>query len=94
MATDSKASDAKHAGEPMPTKLDPKTYALRSRPARAIRFRRDVIVGVAAVASLGLVAVGWMALKPRLFQRAAQEAELSQPMPGWRTRWISTPGRC
>ena len=73
-------SEAESAGEPLPAKLDPEAFALRSRPARAIRFRHDVIIGVAAVVSLGLVAVGWMALKPRLFQRAAQEAELSQPM--------------
>ena len=79
-AVDAEESGAEPAGEPMPAKLDPESFALRSRPARAIRFRRDVIIGVAAVASLGLVAVGWTALKPRLFQRAAQEAELSQPM--------------
>jgi len=78
-AVDAEESGAEPVGEPMPAKLDPESFALRSRPARAIRFRRDVIIGVAAVASLGLVAVGWMALKPRLFQRAAQEAELSQP---------------
>lgn len=79
-AVDAEESGAELAGEPMPAKLDPESFALRSRPARAIRFRRDVIIGVAAVASIGLVAVGWMALKPRLFQRAAQDAELSQPM--------------
>lgn len=79
-AVDAEESGAEPAGEPMPAKLDPESFALRSRPARAIRFRRDVIIGMAAVASLGLLAVGWMALKPRLFQRTAQEAELSQPM--------------
>ena len=63
-----------------PAKLDPETFTLRSRPARAIRFRRGAIIGMAVVASFGLVAVGWMAFKPRLFQRAAQEAEMSQPM--------------
>jgi type IV secretion system protein VirB10 len=79
-AVHAEESGAEPAGEPMPAKLDPESFALRSRPARAIRYRRDVIIGVAAVASLGLLAVGWMALKPRLFQRTAQEAELSQPM--------------
>lgn len=79
-AADAQERGMEPASEPMTAKLDPETFALRSRPARAIRFRRDVIIGVAAVASLSLVVLGWMALKPRLFQRTAQEAELSQPM--------------
>ena len=30
-------------------KLDPETLALRARPMRAIRFRRGLIIGIAAL---------------------------------------------
>ncbi|GAA4761823.1 TrbI/VirB10 family protein [Stakelama sediminis] len=62
-----------------PVKLDPETLAIRSRPPRAIRFKRGVIIAVAALGSVSLVAVTWMALKPRLFHRADMQQELSQP---------------
>nr|WP_210425505.1 TrbI/VirB10 family protein [Novosphingobium sp. SG720] len=53
--------------------------ALRSRPPRAIRFKRSVIIAIAAVGSISLVTVTWLALKPRLFHGAAGREELSQP---------------
>lgn len=62
-----------------PVKLDPETLAIRSRPPRAIRFKRGVIIAIAALGSVSLVAVTWMALKPRLFQRVDTGTELSQP---------------
>lgn len=60
-------------------KADPETLALRARPPRAIRFRRGVIMAIAAVGSVSLIAVTWMALSPRLFHRADAPQELSQP---------------
>src|SRR3546814_3978855 len=36
---------------PQPGKVDPETLTLRSRPARAIRFRRGAIIGAAALRS-------------------------------------------
>ena len=60
-------------------KLDPETLAIRARPPRAIRFKRGVIIAIAAIGSVSLVAVTWMALKPRLFQRGDTQQELSQP---------------
>jgi type IV secretion system protein VirB10 len=43
-----------------PAKVDPETLALRERPARPIRFRRGVLIGAAALASVGLWASpGW-----------------------------------
>lgn len=48
-------------------KADPETLVIRARPARAIRFRRGVIIAVAAIASLALMAIAWMALKPVSF---------------------------
>jgi len=61
-------------------KLDPETLSIRSRPARAIRFRRGVIIGAAALGSASLIGVAWMALKPQVFRQVVQESELSQPM--------------
>lgn len=54
-------------------KLDPEALALRARPASAIRFRRGLIVGLTALAVAMLVAVAWLALKPRSFHLAGQK---------------------
>jgi type IV secretion system protein VirB10 len=62
-----------------PPKLDPETLAIRTRPPRAIRFKRGVIVAIAAIGSVSLIAVTWMALRPHLLQRADGQAELSEP---------------
>lgn len=63
-----------------PAKVDPETLSIRSRPARAIRFRRGAIIGIAALGSVSLMGIAWMALKPQVFRQVAQESELSQPM--------------
>ncbi|SDA36870.1 TrbI/VirB10 family protein [Sphingomonas sp. NFR15] len=64
---------------PPPPKVDPETFAIRSIPARAIRFRRGVIIAIAALGSVSLMAVAWIALKPRVFSTAADRQELSEP---------------
>lgn len=60
-------------------KLDPETLAIRARPPRAIRFKRGIIIIAAACLSISLIAVTWMALRPRLFHRGENQQELSQP---------------
>lgn len=75
--TDTVATDP--AASP-PPKVDPETLTIRSRPARAIRFRRGAIIGAAALGSASLMGIAWMALKPQVFRQVAQESELSQPM--------------
>ena len=65
---------------PMPAKIDPETLSIRSRPVRAIRFRRGAIIGAAALGSVSLMGIAWMALKPQVFRQVAQESELSQPL--------------
>lgn len=65
---------------PPSPKVDPEMLELRSRPARAIRFRRGAIIGVAALGSASLIGIAWMALKPQVFNKVARESELSQPM--------------
>ena len=67
------------AAASQPAKLDPETLAIRSRPPRAIRFKRGIIIAIAAIGSVSLIAVTWMALKPRLFHRGDAQQELSQP---------------
>lgn len=62
-----------------PTKLDPETLAIRTRPPRAIRFKRGMIIAIAAFGSVSLIAVTWMALRPQLFHRVDNPEELSQP---------------
>jgi type IV secretion system protein VirB10 len=71
---------ASESALPTSTKVDPETLTLRSGPPRAIRFRRGVIIGAAAFGSVGLTVVAWIALKPQVFRRVAQESELSPPM--------------
>jgi type IV secretory pathway VirB10-like protein len=60
-------------------KVDPETLAIRARPPRAIRFRRGVIIAIAAIGSVSLIALTWMALRPRLWHRADARQELSEP---------------
>ena len=60
-------------------KVDPETLAIRTKPARAIRFRRGVIIAIAALGSVSLMAVAWIALKPRVFSAVADRQELSEP---------------
>ena len=43
-------------------KVDPETLAIRTKPARAIRFRRGVIIASAALGSVSLMAVAGIAL--------------------------------
>ena len=61
------------------TKVDPETLAIRTKPARAIRFRRGVIIAIAALGSISLMAVAWIALKPQVFSTVADRQELSEP---------------
>lgn len=64
---------------PPALKVDPETLAIRTKPARAIRFRRRVIIAIAALGSVSLMAVTWIALKPRVFSAVTDRQELSEP---------------
>lgn len=46
------------------SKVDPETLALRSKPPRAIRFKREVIVGVVGTLALIVAGTAWYALGP------------------------------
>lgn len=55
---------AAEGGETAPAKIDPENLALRGRPKRAVRFRRDVIIVLAACTIAATAAVAWSALRP------------------------------
>jgi len=60
-------------GEPdRPGKEDPDKLVLRGRPRPVVRFRRGLVIGIAAAASSCLVAVAWLALEPPSFRAAAE----------------------
>jgi len=62
-----------------PAKVDPETLVIRGRPPRAIRFKREAIIAIAACGSISLTAVAWLALKPHIHVRADAQQELAQP---------------
>jgi len=64
---------------PITAKLDPESLAIRARPPRAIRFKRGVIIAIAAASSVSIAAVTWMALKPSFVRHTNAPEEMSQP---------------
>ncbi|WAC49734.1 TrbI/VirB10 family protein [Asticcacaulis sp. SL142] len=46
-----------------PPKADPETLVLRARPRKVVRFKRNLLIGAAALACVGIVAVTWLGLK-------------------------------
>lgn len=64
------------AGQAAPSraaaKLSPETLVLRGTPRRVVRFRRGVIVAGAAVGSLAIAGVAWMALGPKTLHVVAE----------------------
>jgi hypothetical protein len=83
-AAASPSQDAQQpAGPPEPAaalpKLDPETLAIRTKPESAIRFRRGIIIGIAALGSVSLMAVTWVALKPQVFRQVTDAQELAEP---------------
>ncbi|QUM74223.1 TrbI/VirB10 family protein [Sphingopyxis granuli] len=57
-------------------KVDPETLVLRGSPRRVARFRREIIIGVAAVGALAIAVVTWIALEPASFKLAANGEEM------------------
>ncbi|TPG42747.1 TrbI/VirB10 family protein [Sphingomonas koreensis] len=63
----------------VPPKVDPETLVLRAKPTRAIRFKRGVVVGLAAMTSVSIVATAWVALRPTAFHLVSQNDDRSDP---------------
>jgi type IV secretion system protein VirB10 len=66
---------AERAAPPQP-KVDPESLVLRGSPRRVVRFRRELIIGIAAAGSLAIAATAWIALRPASFQLAASGDEM------------------
>lgn len=60
-------------------KTEPETLAIRGRPPRAIRFRREVIIAASTAAAIALGGVAWIALKPQIYSRTLAEDDLARP---------------
>ncbi|ALR19211.1 TrbI/VirB10 family protein [Sphingobium baderi] len=69
---DTAAADATTQTTPSGTagtgKVAPEKLVLRAAPRRVVRFRRGVVVGGAAVGSLAIAGIAWMALGPKTLQ--------------------------
>jgi type IV secretion system protein VirB10 len=65
------------AGEkPTTAKVDPETLALRAAPRRVVRFKRRLMIGIAAVGIAGIFGVTWLALKGPILHFGQQAQEL------------------
>jgi type IV secretory pathway VirB10-like protein len=57
-------------------KIDPETLALRAAPRRVVRFKRRLMIGIAAVGIAGIFGVTWLALKGPILRFGQQAEEL------------------
>jgi type IV secretion system protein VirB10 len=60
---------------PQQPKVDPESLVLRGGPRRVVRFRRELIIGIAAAGSLAVAVTAWIALSPVSFKLAASGEE-------------------
>lgn len=75
-------------------KVDPETLVLRGAPRRVARFRREIIIGVAATGALAIAVVTWIALEPASFRLAATGEEMFEKGQGKPPEALAgTPGR-
>ena len=47
----------------IPPKLDPESLVLKASPRRVVRFKRHLLIGIAAIGCAGVAGVTWVALK-------------------------------
>lgn len=65
---------------PPPGKVDPETLALRAKPRRVTRFRRSVVIGVAAAGSTTIFVLAFLALEGSSFRLMGPDgSELYHP---------------
>jgi type IV secretory pathway VirB10-like protein len=59
-----------------PSKVDPETMVLKAAPRRVVRFKRQLLIGIAAVACVAIFGVAWLALKGPAMRFGQQAQEL------------------
>jgi type IV secretion system protein TrbI len=57
-------------------KLDPESLVLRARPRPVARFKRHVVIGVLAIAAIGIFVATWLALKASPLAKPTSGSEL------------------
>jgi type IV secretion system protein TrbI len=65
-------------------KLDPESLILRGKPSPVIRFKRGVLIGIAALGSVAIIGVTWVALQPaalKLVSESQSQADLNRKRP-------------
>src|SRR5882724_5135794 len=62
---------------PPPTgKVDPETLVLKASPRRVVRFKRRLMIGIAALGIAGIFGVTWLAFKGPILRFGQQAQEL------------------
>lgn len=88
------AGDVPNETARAPAKENPETLVLRGAPRRVARFRREIIIGVAATGALAIAAITWVALEPASFKLAASGDEMFEKGQGKPPEALAgTPGR-
>ena len=57
-------------------KIDPNSLVLRGRPRRVVRFKRNVVIGVAAIVCIAVFGATWLALNAPTLRRHLSDQEL------------------
>ena len=57
-------------------KIDPDSLVLRGRPRRVVRFKRHVVIGVAAIVCIAVFGATWLALNAPALRRHLGDQEL------------------
>ena len=57
-------------------KIDPDSLVLRGRPRRVVRFKRHVVIGVAAIVCIAVFGATWLALNAPTLRRHLGDQEL------------------
>ncbi|CEF48486.1 unnamed protein product [uncultured bacterium] len=60
----------------VPPKIDPESLVLKAAPRRVVRFKRNLLIGIAAVGCVAIFAITWMALKGSNFHVGQSGTEL------------------
>jgi type IV secretion system protein VirB10 len=60
---------------PEPPKLDPEALVLKAAPRRVIRFKRNLLIGIAAIGCIATFGITWMALRTPHLRIAVNSGE-------------------